>query len=108
VNATAGILPIQELTLAPEIYARALRSIEVSFFTHPILRGANSLDLPAPPEPGFTWAWTTSVKSDRTTQPSNEPLMPSAVGDRASFDFTPQQAQDGWLTLVPAPAKGEP
>jgi hypothetical protein len=108
VNATIGILPIQELALASEIYGRALRSIQVSFFTHPILRGAHALDLPAPPEPGFTWAWTMGVRSGDTTQPSTEPLTPSAIGDRASFDFTPQAAQDGWLTLVPqpSPAKG--
>ena len=104
VNATTGVLPIKELALAAEIYGRALRSIEVSFFTHPILRGAQALDLPAPSEPGFTWAWTMGVRSGDTTTPSNEPLTPSANGDRASFDFTPQEAQDGWLTLVPQPS----
>ena len=103
VNATTGILPIKDLALAPEIYGRAMRSIEVSFFTHPILRGAQALDLPTPPEPGFTWAWTMGVKSGGTVQPSNEALAPSAAGDRAGFDFSPQVAQDGWLTLVPAP-----
>lgn len=110
VNATTGILPIQELVLPAEIYAQALRSIEVSFFTHPILRGTQGLDVPAPVEPGFGWAWTMGVKVDGTAQPHNEPLVPSATGDRAGFNFSPQVAQDGWLTLVPQPpaAKGKP
>jgi len=105
VTATTGILPITALDLAPEIHARALRSIQASFFTHPILRGAQALDLPAPVEPGFVWAWTMGVKVDGVAEPRNEPLVPSGSGDRAGFDFSPQEAQDGWLTLVPAPSK---
>jgi hypothetical protein len=109
VHATTGILPIQPLTLPPALYASALQAIEVSFFTHPVLRGAQALDLPNPEEPGFTWSWTMGMKQGSTTQPVSEPVPASRLGDQAQFGYTPQVAQDGWLTLAaekPKPKKG--
>lgn len=104
VHATTGVLPVKEVDLPAEAYARALQSIEVAFFTHPVLRGAQGLELPVPDEAGFRWQWTMGLKQDATTQPSNEDLRPSGTGDRAHFSFSPQVAQDGWLKLVPQPS----
>jgi hypothetical protein len=103
VHATTGVLPVKEIDLPAESYARALRSIEVAFFTHPVLRGAQGLELPVPDEAGFTWHWTMGVKQDGTARPQDEELRAPATGDRAHFSFSPQIAQDGWLKLVPQP-----
>ncbi|HEX8363529.1 MAG TPA: hypothetical protein VF613_25640, partial [Longimicrobium sp.] len=103
VHATTGVLPVKEIDLPAESYARALRSIEVAFFTHPVLRGAQGLELPVPDEAGFSWHWTTGVKQDGTARPHDEKLRAPATGDRAHFSFSPQVAQDGWLKLVPQP-----
>lgn len=103
VHATTGILPVKAIDLPAETYARALRSIEVSFFTHPVLRGAQGLELPIPDEAGFQWRWTMGVKQDGTAQPQVEALPAPRTGDRAHFRYSPQLAQDGWLTLVPQP-----
>jgi hypothetical protein len=107
VHATTGILPIKAIDLPSEIYSKALQSIEVAFFTHPVLRGSQGLALPVPDESGFIWRWTMGVKQGGAAQPHDEDLLEIQIGDRAHFSFTPQVAQDGWLKLVPRPAKSE-
>lgn len=106
VHATTGLWPVKAIGIPPDICAAALRNIEVTFFTHPILRSHQALSLPVPPEPGFTWEWTTSVLRGGVQVPRDEPLSPSQVGDRAAFSYTPQTAEDGWLKLTPV-AKDE-
>lgn len=103
VHAVTGILPTKDISLPSETYAKALQSIEVTFFTHPVLRSAQGLELPVPEEGGFSWHWTTGVKADGTTRPHDENLPPPLTGDRAHFRFSPQTAEDGWLKLVPKP-----
>jgi hypothetical protein len=107
VHAATGILPVKEITLPDETYARALQAIEVAFFTHPVLRGAQALELPIPEEAGFLWRWTMGVKQDGSAHPSDEDLPAASAGDRALFNFSPQVAQDGWLKLVPRPPSQE-
>ncbi|KPA88147.1 hypothetical protein ACMGT0_19475 [Pseudomonas sp. RHF3.3-3] len=103
VHATTGLLPVKAIGIPPDITAAALRNIEMTFFTHPILRSRQGLSLPVPPESGFVWEWTTSVLRDGQQVPHDEALPPSQTGDRASFSYTPQTAEDGWLKLKPAP-----
>ncbi|MCP1463004.1 hypothetical protein [Pseudomonas sp. S3E17] len=103
VHATTGLLPVKAIGIPPDITAAALRNIEMTFFTHPILRSQQRLSLPIPPESGFVWEWTTSVLQDGQQVPQDEPLPASQVGDRAAFSYTPQTAEDGWLKLTPAP-----
>lgn len=103
VHATTGLLPVKAIGIPPDITAAALRNIEVTFFTHPILRSQQSLSLPVPPESGFVWEWTTSVLQDGQQVAHDEPLPASQMGDRAAFSYTPQTAEDGWLKLTPAP-----
>ncbi|HEY4281184.1 MAG TPA: hypothetical protein VGM91_23420 [Conexibacter sp.] len=107
VHATTGILPSKEITLPAESYARALQSIEVAFFTHPVLRGAQGLELPVPDEAGFAWRWALGSKATGVAQPVEEDLPLPLTGDRAQFNFSPQVAQDGWLKLVPHPGAAE-
>lgn len=105
VHATTGILPAKRIDLPAATYDQALQSIEVTFFTHPVLRSAQGMELPVPQEAGFDWRWTTSVTEGQVTTPNDEALTAAASGDRASFRFSPQVAQDGWLKLVPKPSQ---
>ena len=107
VHASMGVLPVKAIDLPAEIYSQALRNIEVAFFTHPVLRGAQGLALPAPDEAGFLWNWTTSVKEQGVVHPRDEDLPAFQIGDRAHFSYSPQVAEDGWLKLKPQP-KSEP
>ena len=104
VHATTGFLPAKDIAIPPDMTAAALSNIEVTFFTHPILRNQQGLRLPVPNESGFTWEWTTSVLQNGNEVPHNVVLPTSEVGDRASFSYSPQTAEDGWLKLKPAPS----
>ncbi|MBO1348085.1 MAG: hypothetical protein EBE86_012130 [Hormoscilla sp. GUM202] len=57
VHATSGILPTKAISLPADLYRDALRHIEVTFFSAPILSEAQQLDLPLPKEAGFLWSW---------------------------------------------------
>jgi hypothetical protein len=57
VHATCGVLPVKTIDIPPEQYAEALRRIEVTFVSGPILTPAQQLGLPLPPEPGYGWSW---------------------------------------------------
>lgn len=101
IHAAAGVLPVKAIDLPPEIYIPALRKMAVTFFTHPVLRGNQKLDLPFPDEPGYQWSWTTArLQSDGIAQPESEPLAPYQQGDRANFSYTPQLIEEGWLRLI--------
>ncbi|WP_136442383.1 hypothetical protein [Pacificoceanicola onchidii] len=108
VHASMGILPVKGIGLPPEVYASALRALEVSFFTHPILRSTQRLDLPVPDEAGFEWKWTKGVLQNGTEEPQTEALETLTIADRAHFSYSPQTAEDGWLTLSPAPETKKP
>lgn len=109
-HASMGVLPVKALTLPPEIYMDALRKIQAAFFTNPILRPYQSLEIPTPTESGFVWNWTLTMlnEADGSHSAQNEVLKKSQIGDRAYFSYTPQIAQDGWLRLVPAPPPPTP
>jgi hypothetical protein len=57
VHATSGILPTKSIGIPAEHYRDALQSIEVTFFSAPILSDADQLDLPLPSEAGYLWSW---------------------------------------------------
>lgn len=107
VHALTGILPVKDITIPSEQYITALGNLEVTFFTHPILRPVPGLQMPIPPEPGFTWQWITALKYKDTYDFDNpikfkaveQSLSPQKLGDRAFFTFSPQVIEDGWLSL---------
>jgi hypothetical protein len=57
VNATSGILPVKAISIPPDQYTDALKAIEITFLSTPILAEVSKMRLPLPAEPGFTWSW---------------------------------------------------
>jgi len=57
VHATAGVAPCKAIDIPPDQYAEALRAIEITFLSAPILTDAGRINLPLPEEPGFNWSW---------------------------------------------------
>ncbi|MBV7335392.1 hypothetical protein KFU94_45565 [Chloroflexi bacterium TSY] len=57
VHATTGILPTVSVSIPPDQYTNALRAIEVTFPTAPLLTNPNRICIPLPDEPGDQWAW---------------------------------------------------
>ncbi|NEO89978.1 MAG: LamG domain-containing protein [Moorea sp. SIO3G5] len=57
VHVTTAIVPRNVIDIPPDQYTPALKTIEVSFLTAPILSPANALELPLVNEPGYQWSW---------------------------------------------------
>lgn len=100
VHATTGILPVTSRAVPPDQFARAMEDLAVTFATHPVLRTSQGLALPLPEEAGFDWSWV------MYNQPT-EPLAPGGGTDVATYGYTPQTLQDGWLKLSRTPEKTE-
>jgi hypothetical protein len=58
VHATSGILPTKAIQIPADQFVDALRNIEVTFLSAPILtdRGRGKINLPLPDEPGYVWS----------------------------------------------------
>ncbi len=108
VHASTGILPVKGITLPPEQYADALKRIDATFLTAPVLGGADSIQLPVPVEAGHAWSWL-------TRRADEELVGRSAIGIRrwttqglveapntsAAFSPSPLRLREGWLHLYP-------
>jgi hypothetical protein len=94
VHATSGILPTKSIHIPPEQFVDALRNIEITFLTAPILSDFSSINLPLPQESGYTWSWLAKENGiwDSVTKIG-------AVSDQATFT-TKQQIYEGWLKLT--------
>jgi hypothetical protein len=57
VHATCGIAPTKALDIPPDQYQDALRAIEVTFLTAPLLTERGTTRLSLPNEPGYAWSW---------------------------------------------------
>jgi hypothetical protein len=57
VHATTGILPTKSIAIPPDQYQDQLASLRVTFRTAPVLTPADSVEIPLPGEPGFSWSW---------------------------------------------------
>jgi hypothetical protein len=94
VHATTGVLPVEQLSIPPDQYELALRSLAVTFPTHPVLHGQSELVIPVPRIGGYDWSWV----------PPAGPVLPlrsNAADGSASTGYSPQAVDEGWLQLRP-------
>src|SRR5262249_3162978 len=57
VHATTGVLPTKAIRIPPDQYTEALRALEITFLSTPILTVQGKINLPLPTEPGYAWKW---------------------------------------------------
>lgn len=57
VHATCGVLPAKAIDIPPDQYADALKNIEITFLSTPVLSGRNGMELALPKEGGYRWSW---------------------------------------------------
>lgn len=100
VHATTGILPVATRSVPPDQFAAAMDQLAVTFATHPVLKTSQGLVLPLPEEGRFDWSWV------MYNQPP-QPLAPGGGTDVATYGYSAQTLQDGWLKLSPTPEKTE-
>jgi hypothetical protein len=93
VHATTGILPVQTRQIPPDQYARTMRSLAITFFTHPMLRRREEFVVPLPQESGYQWSWVTPGSDTQST------LKAATANEFVVFGYTPQTLVEGWLRL---------
>ncbi|MEE8059518.1 MAG: hypothetical protein V3T17_17035 [Pseudomonadales bacterium] len=57
VHATTGLLPAKSIDIPKDQYTRALKNINITFLSAPILTGVDQIALPLPNEMGYEWSW---------------------------------------------------
>jgi hypothetical protein len=92
VHITTGVVPTATLSIPPDQYSEAMRSLAVSFNVHPVLQSARGLKLPVPAIPGFDWSWVGPGAAPAALAGAND-------AERATFGYAPQTLVEGWLQL---------
>jgi hypothetical protein len=95
IHATSGILPVKSVSLPPDQYTDALKAIEITFLSAPILTGLGKLRLPLPVEPGFEWSWLQKDKSAWT-----EITSPGIIRKQVFIDAFAEKAESVWSSLL--------
>jgi hypothetical protein len=93
VHAASGILPVKAINIPPDKYADALRQINITFLSTPILTNQGQINLPLPTEPGYAWSW---LEKEKETWLETGAL--GRVNLAASFSGQ-QEIREGWLKL---------
>jgi hypothetical protein len=95
VHATCGILPTKAIGIPADHYDKALRSLQITFRSGPILTGSGEkVNLPLPAEPGYTWSW---VEKNQSAWTENSSIGPASL--EATFSEA-QAIREGWLKLT--------
>ena len=94
VHATSGILPTKAIAIPVDQFSEALRNIEVTFLSAPILTDRGKITLPLPDEPGYVWSW---LEKENGVWDSARQIAPVGTGGTGS---APQELREGWLKLT--------
>jgi hypothetical protein len=97
VHATCGILPTKAIQIPPDQFADALRAMEVTFLSAPVLTDIGAINLPLPDEPGFQWSW---LEKENGVWADESNIGP--VNTQATF-AAKQVIREGWLKLRQRP-----
>ena len=105
VHATSGYLPTTSLELPPDMSNDEIASLDMSFFTSPVLKGASALTIPTPQEAGYQVSWIEETRvgaatagATRTWTVTPEIETPPS---EAIWPYTNQTISEGWLRLNP-------
>jgi hypothetical protein len=94
VHATSGVLPAKSIGIPHDHYVAAVKRLQATFLTGPILTPRGSVRLPLPPEPGFAWSWVEKVKREWVEVSGIEqPLLEARWGE-------PPEIVEGWARLT--------
>lgn len=94
VHARVGIVPTEAVQIPPDQVTQALRRMNVTFLTAPVLLGPGPAALPVPRESGGEWSWM-SLGPNAAWSTST----PTRANASQTQSYSPQQIVDGWLKL---------
>jgi hypothetical protein len=99
VHVASGIQPAKAIQIPPHQYAAALRELEMTFLTAPVLAGkpgateTDTISLPVTDPPGYSWSWLEKRgEAWNSSEISGADLFAPFAG--------PTQIREGWLTLA--------
>ncbi len=102
-HATSGILPTKVISIPPDQYAAALRAIEISFLSAPLLTDIDKTRVSLPTEPGYQWSWLEMRGASWRETPSLPTANPRVHAFQTQATFAGEnKLQDGWLALKKA------
>ena len=97
-HATSGVLPTKAIRIPPDQYAEALRSLEITFLSTPVVTAQGKINLPLPTEPGYAWSWLSNSGGEWISS-EIEPVNLQAAWSGQ------QEIREGWLRLTNTPEK---
>jgi hypothetical protein len=103
VHCTTGVLPTKALSIPSEHFTPALKNLNITFLSAPLLTGPGRVNLPLPGEPGFGWSWL-QQDGAQWTEITTTPMVPrQAILDAFADGQWVWDAliQQGWLAPVP-------
>lgn len=102
IHATTAILPVAQLGVPADQYAKTLSNLQMTFFTSPMLRGHQQMVVPLPGQSGYVWSWL-----DAGGQ-APVPLAADGADSNAVWGYSPQYLLEGWLSLQADPNPAPP
>jgi hypothetical protein len=99
VHATSGVLPAKAINIPPDQYAAALRAIEITFLSTPVLTDAGKIHLPLPAEAGYEWSWLQDV-GGTWSEVSTGGVVQKAVIDQFGPDAWDELIAKKWIEQI--------
>ena len=91
-HASSGVLPTKAIRIPPDQYAEALRNLEITFLSTPVVTTQGKINLPLPAEPGYAWSWLAKSGGEWATSEIGP------VNLQANWSGQ-QEIREGWLKL---------
>lgn len=101
-HAFTGILPVQELSIPTEQFLPAMKAIDITFLTAPVITPADQIQLPLPNQTGYHWTWlernlTSPIEWDEI---NNFPTIQKATFlDQFTRILLAQLVKQNWVTV---------
>lgn len=99
-HVTTGVLPVKSIDIPKYQYTDALKRINMTFLSTPILMAAADTTIPLPNELGYTWSWLAKDRYEWYEAARHGTIQKSRVvrtfGDQGS-DIWDQLIAKGWI-----------
>ncbi|XWK89068.1 MAG: hypothetical protein U7127_03075 [Phormidium sp.] len=92
INASCGVLPAKRISIPPEQYLPALKTISIAFLSAPLLSDLKQINLSLPEVPGYAWSWLGKEGNNWSSHPLHPFNSQAIFSDR-------QKIYEGWIKL---------
>lgn len=92
ISASCGVLPAKRISIPPEQYLPALKTLSITFLSAPLLSDFNQINLSLPEVPGYAWSWLGKEGNNWSSHPLHPFNSQAIFSDR-------QKIYEGWIKL---------